>query len=55
MINHHATISMSLTRESESGEDRMESTCDRCGDDKMVDEDKIGSPIQLEISEWWCK
>lgn len=62
----HATISISLTSESVSGDDKIESTCERCGDDiKLCVEPNIESAMQLLISIcvllwwwwwwWWCK
>lgn len=50
----HATISMSLTNESVSGDERIESTWDRCGDaNKLCVDVKIGSPMHELMSMWW--
>lgn len=58
-ICHVIAISMSLTNESVSGDDKIESTWERCGDvaSKLCVEPRIESAIQLLISIcellWW--
>lgn len=47
----HATMSMSLTNESVSGDANIESTCARCGEaNKLCVEVNIESPIHEPMS-----
>lgn len=60
---HVIAISMSLTNESVSGDDSIESTWEWCGDatSKLCVEPRIESAIQLPMSIcvwwlwWWCR
>jgi len=53
-MESHATMSISLTNESLSGDANIESTCARCGDaNKLCVDVNIGSPIHELMSIWW--